>query len=72
MKMKKKKRTVLELCAGGGGQFLGLEEAGFDCVGAVEIEEAYCQTLKHNRPELNVINRDIKQFNAKSYFGVDD
>ena len=65
------KKTVLELCAGGGGQFLGLEQAGFDCVGAVEIEESYCKTLKHNRPNLNVINDDLKTFNASNFSGVD-
>lgn len=65
------KMTVLELCAGGGGQFLGLEGAGFDCVGAVEIEEDYCRTLKYNRPDLNVINYDLKHFNAKIFSGVD-
>ncbi len=68
---RKIKKTVLELCAGGGGQFLGLEQAGFECVGAVEIEEDYCRTLSYNRPELNVINRDLKSFDAKSFFGVD-
>ena len=67
----KKKKTVLELCAGGGGQFLGLEAAGFECVGAVEIEEEYCRTLNYNRPELNVINYDLKHFNAKEFLGVD-
>ncbi|NMB48186.1 DNA cytosine methyltransferase [Candidatus Kuenenbacteria bacterium] len=74
MKIKKvnnKKKTVLELCAGGGGQFLGLEAAGFDCVGAVEIEEEYCRTLNFNRPGLNVINYDLKHFNAKGFYGVD-
>src|SRR3989344_5517330 len=65
------KKTVLELCAGGGGQFLGLEQAGFHCVGAVEIEEQYCKTLILNRPELTVINQDLKSFNAKGFFGVD-
>src|SRR3989339_1475438 len=67
----KKKKTVLELCAGGGGQFLGLEAAGFECVGAVEIETEYCRTLNHNRPKLNVINADVKHFDAKSFIGVD-
>ncbi|MBF8280812.1 MAG: Modification methylase NaeI [Candidatus Magasanikbacteria bacterium] len=71
MKIQPIKKTVLELCAGGGGQFLGLEAAGFDCVGAVEIEESYCRTLNYNRPELNVINHDLKHFDAKGFYGVD-
>jgi len=71
IKSKQKKKTVLELCAGGGGQFLGLEQAGFECVGAVEIEEEYCKTLVYNRPELNVINYDLKHFDAKGFEGVD-
>lgn len=72
--MKKKipnKKTVLELCAGGGGQFIGLEQAGFECVGAVEIEQYYCQTLRINRPNLNVINEDLRKFDAKGFSGVD-
>ncbi len=67
----RKKPTVLELCAGGGGQLLGLEWAGFECVGAVEIEEQYCQTLRDNRPSLNVVNQDLNTFSAKGYAGVD-
>lgn len=70
-KTNKTKKTVLELCAGGGGQFLGLEQAGFQCVGAVEIEEPYCKTLVLNRPELAVVNQDLKSFNAKDFEGVD-
>jgi DNA (cytosine-5)-methyltransferase 1 len=71
MTSRKTKKTVLELCAGGGGQFLGLERAGFNCVGAVEIEEAYCKTLKHNRPNLNIINDDVKTFNPSGFSDVD-
>ncbi len=52
MSQKNNKFSVLELCAGGGGQFLGLEHAGFHCVGAVEIEGEYCHTLLSNRPAL--------------------
>ncbi len=65
------KPTVLELCAGGGGQSLGLELAGFQCVGAVEIDDDACATLKLNRPRLNVINGDLKEFDASGFSGTD-
>ncbi len=65
------KKTVLELCAGGGGQFLGLEKAGFHCIAAVEIEKNYCDTLSFNRPKLNVVNIDLRKFNPTEFKGVD-
>jgi len=63
--------SVLELCAGGGGQALGLELAGFDHAGAVEYEAAFCETLRANRPNWNVLNCDIRDLRAKDFFGVD-
>jgi DNA (cytosine-5)-methyltransferase 1 len=63
--------TVLELCAGAGGQALGLEQAGFGHAALVEIDADACRTLKHNRPDWNVIQGDITEFDAKPYRGVD-
>ena len=63
--------TVLELCAGAGGQSLGLEHAGFSHAGLVEIDRHCCATLKANRPGWNVIQADLKTFDAKPYRGVD-
>jgi DNA (cytosine-5)-methyltransferase 1 len=51
--------TVFEICAGAGGQALGLHQAGFVNAGAVEIEPAACATLRANRPEWNVIEGDL-------------
>lgn len=61
----------LELCAGGGGQALGLEGAGFHHVGVVEYEPQFCTTLRYNRPHWNVIQQDIRDFQAGSYGDVD-
>ena len=61
----------IEICAGAGGQALGLEQAGFSHVALVEIDKDACNTLKTNRPNWNVINGDVKEFNASQYFGID-
>ncbi len=61
----------LELCAGAGGQALGLERAGFEHEALVEIDAWACNTLRLNRPHWNVIEGDLSQFDAKKYRGVD-
>lgn len=63
--------SVLEICAGGGGQAVGLENAGFEPVGALEIDQHACNTLRHNRPSWQVFQTDIREFNAKDFRGVD-
>ncbi|MDZ5843025.1 DNA cytosine methyltransferase [Stenotrophomonas maltophilia] len=63
--------TSLEMCAGAGGQGLGLEMAGFDHSALVEWEPAACQTLRLNRPNWNVIEGDLREFDASPYKGVD-
>ena len=63
--------TCLEICAGAGGQALGLAMAGFVHVALVEIEEDYCKTLRDNRPEWNVICADVHNFDGKPFNGVD-
>lgn len=66
--------TSIELCAGAGGQALGLEQAGFDHEALVEIDDWSRQTLRMNRPEWNVIEgtqSDLTRFDASPYKGVD-
>jgi DNA (cytosine-5)-methyltransferase 1 len=66
-----KSLTTLELCAGGGGQALGLEQAGIEHVALVECDGHACQTLRLNRPKWNVIQADIREFDARPYRGID-
>jgi len=63
--------TTLELCAGGGGQALGLEQAGIEHIAVVELDRHACTTLRLNRPNWKVIQADIREFDAVPYRGVD-
>jgi DNA (cytosine-5)-methyltransferase 1 len=65
--------TSVELCAGAGGQALGLEQAGFGHEALVEIDAHCCATLRHNRPEWKVIEDDLRLFKerAADFAGVD-
>lgn len=62
----------IEICAGAGGQALGLENAGFEHVALVEIESPACATLRLNRPSWNVIEGDVHSFSAAPYKGAVD
>lgn len=66
----------IELFAGAGGLALGLELAGFEHIGLVEIDRIAASTLVKNRPNWNVLcedissvaNRDLeKEFGVKKY-----
>ena len=63
--------SVLELCAGAGGQALGLEQAGFNCIGAFDIEADVIETLKSNRKKWNAEVKDINNVSGWKYRGVD-
>lgn len=59
--------TTIEMCAGAGGQALGLHRAGFSHSVLIEIDEFACRTLRHNTDALSlgwgeIINGDLKQF----------
>jgi DNA (cytosine-5)-methyltransferase 1 len=65
------KFTVAEFCVGGGGQALGLEAAGFDCVAAIEIDADCCTTLRLNRPQWNILHEDMRQVDGSRWRNVD-
>ncbi|MCB9267085.1 MAG: DNA cytosine methyltransferase [Lewinellaceae bacterium] len=59
--------TSIEICAGAGGQAVGLEQAGFEHLALVEIDGDACNTLRHNRPDWNVREMDVKEFSAREF-----
>lgn len=64
--------STLELCAGAGGEALGLEQAGIEHAGLIEIDPHACRTLRFNRPKWNVLQGDLREFTDVSAFkGVD-
>ena len=63
--------SVLEICAGAGGQSLGLEKAGFSHTLAVEIDKDAAATLRLNRPTWNVHEGDVREIDGRKYKGVD-
>jgi DNA (cytosine-5)-methyltransferase 1 len=63
--------TAIELCAGAGGQAIGLDLAGFEHVAAVEIDAHACATLRLNRPGWHVCQEDLRNFSGAPFRGVD-
>jgi DNA (cytosine-5)-methyltransferase 1 len=63
--------TSVEICAGAGGQAIGLDQAGFEHLALVELEHLACQTLRYNKPEWNIVEKDVRNFSAAKYQGVD-
>lgn len=62
--------TSLEVCAGMGGQALGLEQAGFDPVLLIDNNERVCKTLKLNRRKWDVRCRDVRSFDPSREIGT--
>jgi DNA (cytosine-5)-methyltransferase 1 len=65
---------VVEICAGAGGQSLGLEAAGFEHELAVELDPNAARTLRSNRPHWKVAEGDVASpavWDPGCYQGID-
>lgn len=58
--MKDKRPKAIDLFCGCGGLTLGLKQAGFDVVGAVEIDQLAVEAYHANHPEVQVWEEDIQ------------
>lgn len=63
--------TSVEICAGAGGQAIGLELANFEHLALIDNDEPATKTLRLNRPHWNVTTGDVKEFSGGKYRGVD-
>lgn len=61
--------TCVEICAGAGGQAIGLESAGFEHVAAIEIDPDACETLRLNRKHWTVVEKDVHHYDGKPLRG---
>ncbi|MGC4154857.1 MAG: DNA cytosine methyltransferase [Propionicimonas sp.] len=64
--------TCVEICAGAGGQSIGLEKAGFRHLVALEIDPDACETLRLNRPSWDVVEMDVHHYDGSPLRGQVD
>jgi len=61
------KPIAIDLFAGCGGLTCGLKKAGFQVVGALEINSLAVQTYRLNHPEVSVSANDIREINPEEW-----
>ncbi|MDR2833794.1 MAG: DNA cytosine methyltransferase [Streptococcaceae bacterium] len=61
---------AIDLFCGGGGLTVGLKKAGFDVVGAVEIEPHAASTYRVNHPKTKLFIQDIKHLRGNDLLAL--
>lgn len=61
------KPIALDLFCGSGAVSLGLRQAGFKVVGAVDYEAGACRTYRANHPSVRLLEKDIRQVNPDDF-----
>jgi len=61
----------IDLFSGAGGLALGLERAGFEAVALFERDSSACATLRHNRPDWNIFERDVCEVDFSQFRPID-
>jgi site-specific DNA-cytosine methylase len=64
--------TSVEICAGAGGQALGLEQAGFAHEAVIELDADACETLRQNRgAQWKVVEDDVANVDGRAFRQLD-
>lgn len=64
------KKRCISLYTGAGGLDLGFEAAGYKTQVAIEMDPHACATLRHNRPEWALIERDIHSVSSEEILNL--
>ncbi|MFJ2895724.1 DNA cytosine methyltransferase [Streptomyces sp. NPDC087218] len=59
--------TFVDVCSGGGGLALGLEQSGFEPRLLLDDDELAITTLRTNRPRWNVLHTDLLDFDPAEH-----
>ena len=70
--IERKRMKALSLFSGCGGLDLGVEQAGFEHLASVERMDVCVQTLRHNRPDWNVLHSDVRSVDFTQWKGQVD
>ena len=62
--------NAISLYTGVGGLDFGFEAAGFRTASAVEVNPVACRTIRRNRPDWNLIERDIHDISSEEILDV--
>ena len=62
--------TAISLFTGVGGLDFGFEAAGFCTAVAVEVDPVACRSIRRNRPDWKVIEKDIHDTDSSEILGV--
>ena len=67
MAKRSQKPIALDLFCGSGAVSLGLKQAGFNVVGAVDFDAGACRTYRANHDEVRLLEKDIRQVDPEEF-----
>lgn len=64
------KMVAIDLFSGGGGLTVGLKQAGFQVLAAVENDQPSIDTYAANHPEVAIVGKDIRDISGEELLAL--